>query len=64
MATQTALNGINEKAHGQAQAGAIALDKKGNVGIHFTTPTMAWTYRQSNKIHSGIRRGEHFVEDA
>lgn len=44
--------------------GAITLDKNGNVGIHFTSKKMAWTYRKGDKIHSGIRPGDDFVEDA
>lgn len=46
------------------KAGAITLDKNGNVGIHFDSLKMAWTYRKGDKIHSGIRLGDDFIEDA
>lgn len=45
-------------------AGAITLDERGNVGISFTSRKMAWTYRKANKIFSGIRPGDNFIEDA
>ncbi|XP_031628614.1 probable isoaspartyl peptidase/L-asparaginase GA20639 [Contarinia nasturtii] len=45
-------------------AGAITLDTKGDVGISFTSKKMAWAYRKGNKIHSGIRHGDNFIEDA
>lgn len=46
------------------KAGAITLDKNGDVGIGFNSHKMAWTYRKGDKIHSGIRPGDHFIEDA
>lgn len=46
------------------KAGSISLDKNGNVGIHFNALKMAWAYRKGDKIHSGIRRGDNFIEDA
>lgn len=45
-------------------AGAITLSPKGEPGIYFTSQKMAWTYRKGNKIYSGIRPGDNFVEDA
>lgn len=45
-------------------AGAITLSPKGEPGIYFTSQKMAWTYRKGNRIFSGIRLGDNFVEDA
>lgn len=45
-------------------AGAITLSPTGEPGIYFTSQKMAWTYRKGNKIYSGIRLGDNFVEDA
>lgn len=45
-------------------AGAITLSKDGKIGIHFTSAKMAWAYQKGNKIHSGIRLGDDFVENA
>ena len=44
-------------------AGAITVSNKGNVGVGFTAPQMPWAYREGNKLHYGINRGEHFQED-
>lgn len=44
-------------------AGAITLSPSGETGIYFTSPKMAWAYRKGNKMHSGIRRGDDFIED-
>lgn len=61
-ATEAVLSGMEERL--PYNAGAITLDNKGNVGIHFNSLKMAWTYRKGNKIHSGIRPGDDFEEDA
>lgn len=61
-ATEVVLRGMKERLpHG---AGAITLDKSGNVGIHFISKKMAWAYRKADKVHSGIRLGDDFIEDA
>ena len=41
------------------EGGCIAIDLRGNVGIHFTTQGMAWAYCQSNLLHHGIYRDDH-----
>lgn len=61
-ATETVLTGMSERL--PYTAGAITLDNAGNIGIHFNSLKMAWTYRKGNQIHSGIRPGDDFVEDA
>lgn len=60
-ATETSLRDMTRRL--TYTAGAITLDTKGDVGIYFTSEKMAWTYRRGNKIHSGIRLNDHFVED-
>lgn len=44
-------------------AGAITIDASGKTGIYWTSEKMAWAYQKADKIHSGIRRGQDFVED-
>lgn len=61
-ATDTVLRDMKNRLN--YTAGAITLDKNGNVGIGFNSLKMAWTYRKGNKIYSGIRLGDNFVEDA
>lgn len=45
-------------------AGAITIDAKGQIGIHHTSPKMAWAYRKGTRMFSGIRIGDNFIEDA
>lgn len=45
------------------KAGAITLSPSGETGISFTSEKMAWAYRKGNKMHSGIRHGDDFIED-
>ncbi|GAB0087189.1 Probable isoaspartyl peptidase/L-asparaginase CG7860 [Sergentomyia squamirostris] len=45
-------------------AGAITIDKEGNVGIFFTSKKMSWAYQKGTEIHYGIRSGDNFVEKA
>lgn len=61
-ATETVLRDMTARL--KYEAGAITLDKNGEVGIGFTSHKMAWTYRKGNKIYSGIRSGDNFIEDA
>ena len=61
-ATEAVLQGMAKRLpHG---AGAITLDKNGSIGIHFNSKKMAWAYRKSDKMHSGICLGDDFIEDA
>lgn len=45
-------------------AGAITVDRNGEPGFYWTSKKMAWAYQRNGTIHSGIRLGENFVEDA
>lgn len=45
-------------------AGAITLDTSGRFGIYWNSEKMAWAYRKGTQIHSGIKVGQDFVEDA
>lgn len=60
-ATEKVLHEMTERL--TYTAGAITLNTKGEVGIHFTSQKMAWAYRKGNKMHSGIRIGDNFIED-
>lgn len=44
-------------------AGAITIDVSGKTGIYWTSAKMAWAYQKGDKIHSGIKKGQDFVED-
>ncbi|XP_055844763.1 probable isoaspartyl peptidase/L-asparaginase GA20639 [Episyrphus balteatus] len=43
--------------------GAITIDKKGDVGVYFTSKRMAWGYIKGNQLVYGINQGETFTED-
>lgn len=45
-------------------AGAITIEANGEIGIFWTSEKMAWAYQRNDKVHSGIRKGQSFVEDA
>lgn len=45
-------------------AGAITIDRGGNVGLYWTSEKMAWAYRRGDEVHWGIRRGDDFSEPA
>lgn len=45
-------------------AGAITIDTSGKTGIYWTSQKMAWAYQKGDKIHSGIRKGQDFIENA
>lgn len=61
-ATDMALKAMEDRL--PYKAGAITISKNGDIGIGFNSIKMAWTYRKGNEIHSGIRHGDDFVEDA
>lgn len=44
-------------------AGAITVDKSGDVGVYFTSRRMAWGYIKGNQIIYGINPNEVLVED-
>jgi beta-aspartyl-peptidase (threonine type) len=43
--------------------GAIAVSKKGEVGVAFTSSKMPWAYIKGNKLHYGIGQSEKFTEE-
>ena len=44
--------------------GVIAVSMRGEVGVYFSTPAMAWAHisGQDKLIHHGLYSGEHFTE--
>lgn len=38
----------------KGRAGVIVIDKKGNIGISYNTPRMAYAYVKDGEVHSGI----------
>lgn len=42
-------------------AGAIVIDKIGEVGIGYSSPKMAWAYLKDGIIHYGIKKGQHLT---
>lgn len=61
-ATESVINEMTKRCKGTA--GAITIDKNGNIGIHFSSKRMAWAYIKGNELHYGINHGEDFVEKA
>lgn len=60
-ATQAVLEAMQQRLGNGA--GAIAVDRHGDVGIWWTSPKMAWAWQSGDEeVHFGIRRGEEFVE--
>ncbi|XP_014664627.1 PREDICTED: isoaspartyl peptidase/L-asparaginase-like [Priapulus caudatus] len=51
-ATELALDYMYRRTEGAG--GAIVLDNKGNVGLHFTTDFMAWAYVKDDVMHHGL----------
>lgn len=45
----------NMTKHFKGTGGVIAIDKKGDVGIAFTTNKMAWAYQRGNELKFGIK---------
>lgn len=61
-ATESALKEMTARLVGTG--GAITIDKKGQIGIYFTSKRMAWAYIKGNELHYGINAGEDFSENA
>ncbi|XP_078313886.1 isoaspartyl peptidase/L-asparaginase-like isoform X2 [Crassostrea virginica] len=47
------------KGHG----GVVTVGKDGDIGMHFTTERMAWSWIKAGKLHYGLNSGENFVID-
>ncbi|CAD7090856.1 unnamed protein product [Hermetia illucens] len=60
-ATEAALKEMTARLVGTG--GAITIDKKGQIGIYFTSKRMAWAYIKGNELHYGINAGEDFSEN-
>lgn len=58
-ATKNSLTDMFDKLLGTA--GAITIDKNGEIGIYFTSQKFAWAYKKGNCIHYGINRDEHEI---
>ena len=43
--------------------GGVAISKDGEIGVEWNSERMGWAYAKEGKIHSGVNRGEDFVED-
>jgi isoaspartyl peptidase/L-asparaginase-like protein (Ntn-hydrolase superfamily) len=56
-AVEDGLTRMAQRVHGDG--GCIAVDRLGNVGIHFTTQGMAWAYCRSGHLHYGIYPQDH-----
>uniref|UniRef100_U5EVI6 Putative asparaginase n=1 Tax=Corethrella appendiculata TaxID=1370023 RepID=U5EVI6_9DIPT len=59
-ATEKACKAMTDHLIGTA--GAIVIDKKGEVGIAFTSKKMSWAYQKGDKIAYGINQGD-FTEE-
>lgn len=60
-ATQTVLEAMHQRL--ALGAGAITVDRRGGVGVWWTSQKMAWAWQIDEElVHFGIRKGEEFVE--
>lgn len=60
MATEKVLNDMTARL--EQTAGAITIDRNGQIGIHWTSEKMAWAYQKGNEIHYGIKHGEDLIQ--
>ncbi|XP_018322100.1 isoaspartyl peptidase/L-asparaginase-like [Agrilus planipennis] len=60
----TATKSRIEKLKGRldSTAGAIAISRKGDVGVYFNACSMPWAYVRGDEIHFGVDKGQHEVE--
>lgn len=54
-AVEAALVNMDSKVK-DGHGGAIAIDKHGNIGMHFNTPRMVWASMKEDKLEYGINR--------
>ena len=45
----------------KGNGGVIAIDKNGNLGIHFNTPVMVWASTKDNILYSGMQKDRVYV---
>ncbi|XP_065362449.1 probable isoaspartyl peptidase/L-asparaginase CG7860 [Calliphora vicina] len=60
-ATEDACKEMTERLIGTA--GAITIDRKGQIGIYWTSKRMAWAYTKGTNIICGINHNEKFIEE-
>lgn len=59
-AAKDALAAMSNRLEGEA--GIVALDAAGNVGIAFNSQQMSWAYQRGNVVAYGVRKDEHLEE--
>lgn len=59
-AAENACKSMTERFHGTG--GVISIDKKGNVGISFTSQRMAWAYQKQDKVFYGIEHDDYYEQ--
>ncbi|EAT37031.1 AAEL010938-PA [Aedes aegypti] len=59
-ATEHSCKAMTERLTGTA--GAITIDRKGQVGISFTSKRMAWAYIKGTQLKYGIEHNQHHEE--
>lgn len=60
-ASEKALLNMSSRVGGSG--GVVTLDKTGEIGKHFTTERMAWSWIKEGKLHYGLNPGEDFSKD-
>ena len=61
-ATERALESMEDKTGGTA--GAIVINKYGNIGISFSSKIMSWAYQKGETIYYGIEKDDFREENA
>ena len=60
-ASEAALQKMAARVRGHG--GVVTVGKDGDIGMHFTTERMAWSWIKAGKLHYGLNSGENFVND-
>lgn len=60
-ATRNSLVDMTERLTGTA--GAITIDRSGEIGIYFTSQKMAWAYQKGETVHYGIKKGDDMIAE-
>ena len=59
-AVEAGVNVMSERVSGEG--GCIAIDRSGNIGVHFNVVGMAWASCQSGVLRRGIFQNELITE--
>ncbi|KAK3092679.1 hypothetical protein FSP39_005815 [Pinctada imbricata] len=59
-ATEKALQSMANRVQGSG--GAVTVSKDGDIGKHFTTERMAWSWIKDGQLHYGLNPGEDFSQ--